>query len=61
MSASSEVARLKRDIQGLVEATNGDLKPGSKSPMNASQKRALKSEIQTCIQTLDELATKLTG
>lgn len=29
--------------------------------MSAGEKRALKAEIQICIQSLDELATRLTG
>ena len=61
MPAGTEIACLKRDIEALVQAVNLDLRPGSKTAMTASQKRALKSEIQQAMQALDELATRLTG
>ena len=61
MPAGTEMARLKRDIEALVAAANLDLKPGSKTAMSANDKRALKSDIQRCVQELDELATRLTG
>lgn len=61
MPAGTEMARLKRDIEALEQAVSLDLRPGSKTAMTASQKRALKSEIQRAMQSLDELATRLTG
>jgi hypothetical protein len=61
MPAVNEMARLTRDVDALVVVINQDLRPGSKSPMNQSDKRAIKSEIEKCMQKLDELRTKLTG
>ena len=61
MPAGTEVTRLKRDIEALQQAVNLDLKPGSKTAMTATQRRALKSDIQQCMQALDELSTRLTG
>ena len=61
MPAGTEVTRLKRDIEALQQAVNLDLKPGSKTAMTAIQRRALKSDIQQCMQALDELSTRLTG
>jgi hypothetical protein len=61
MPALNEVARLKRDIATLVEAVSIDLRPGSKSPMSVSDRRALKSELENCVRELDELRTRLTG
>jgi hypothetical protein len=61
MPAGTEVTRLKRDIEALVAAVNLDLRPGSKTAMSANDKRSLKSDIQQCVQALDELATRLTG
>ncbi|MEO6394843.1 MAG: hypothetical protein ABIO40_02925 [Devosia sp.] len=61
MPAGNEIARLKRDIETLTQAVNTDLRPGSRSPMTASERRALKSEIQACMQALDELGTRLSG
>jgi len=61
MPATNEVARLRRDVEALIEAVNLDLRPGSKSPMTRSDRRAIKSEIQKCMQDLDELSNRLTG
>jgi hypothetical protein len=61
MPALNEVARLRRDINTLVEAVNIDLRPGSKAAMTVSDRRAIKSEIENCMRELDELRTRLTG
>ena len=61
MAAATELARLRREIDTLIEVVNQALRPGAKPGLNASQRRALKSEIQDCMQALDELGTKLSG
>jgi len=61
MPAVNEMARLKRDVEALVQAVNLDLRPGSKSPMPQGERRSLRSEIETCMQSLDELRNRLTG
>lgn len=60
MLAVSEVARLKRDVEQLTTALKAD-KPGSKTALTLKDRRALKSEIDWCIQELDELRGRLTG
>lgn len=60
MLAVSEVARLKRDVEQLSAAIRLD-KPGSKSALTLKDRRAIKSEIDWCIQELDELRGRLTG
>ncbi|MEQ1900773.1 MAG: hypothetical protein ABL866_08575 [Devosia sp.] len=59
MAAAFEIARVRREIETLVETTSLDLRPGAKSPLTPAEKRHLRSEIQICIQSLDELATRL--
>lgn len=61
MPAVNEMARLTRDVDALVIVVNQDLRPGTKSPMTQGDRRAIKSEIEKCMQKLDELRTKLTG
>ena len=61
MPAITEMARLKRDLATLVEAIAADLRPGSKSPMSSVQKRTMRAEIEECMQTLDELRSRLAG
>ncbi|MEQ1770116.1 MAG: hypothetical protein ABL879_09770 [Devosia sp.] len=61
MPTTTEVARVKREIRGLVDAAALDLRPGSKTAMSATEKRQLRSEIQSCIQSLDELAGRLSS
>lgn len=58
MQATSEIAKLKREIAALREIV-GQTRPGSKAPMTPAEKRTLKSEIERCILELDELRTKL--
>ena len=61
MAAATEIARLRREIDTLVEVVEQALRPGAKQGLNPSQRRALKSEIQDCMQVLDELSTRLAG
>jgi hypothetical protein len=61
MAAATELVRLKREIATLTEVVNQALRPGAKQSLTPSQRRALKSEIQDCMQSLDELGTKLSG
>ena len=61
MPATTEMARLQRDIRALIDAVNLDLRPGSKTPMTPAERRAIKSEIEKGMQALDELATRLMG
>lgn len=61
MAAVNEVARLKRDVESLKDAIATDLRHGSKSPMSTKDRRAVKSEIEHCMQELDELRTRLTS
>ena len=60
MSVSSELTRLKRDIASLTEEIAVNTGPRAKSPLSASEKRALKAEMQGLIQRLDELSGRLT-
>ncbi len=61
MPAVTEMARVRRDIDALVDAADLDLRPGSKTPMRPSAKQALRAEIEHCMQALDELRNRLTG
>jgi hypothetical protein len=54
MQATSEIGKLKREIAVLRDVV-GRPKP----PLTALEKRTIKSEIERCIQDLDELRTKL--
>lgn len=56
MQATSEIGKLKREIAVLREIV-GRPRP----PLTPQEKRALKSEIERCIQDLDELRTRLSG
>lgn len=61
MPTMNEMARVKREIEALVRAVNSDIRPNAKSPMPASDRRALRSEIEICVRELDELRNRLTG
>ena len=61
MAAATELVRLKREIETLVDVVNQALRPGARPGLSPSQRRLLKSEIQDCMQVLDELGTKLSG
>jgi hypothetical protein len=58
MPAQNEIARLKRVLDELGDAIAADAR---RPAMNTAERRALRSEIETCIRTLDELRTKLSG
>jgi hypothetical protein len=58
MPAQNEIARLNRVLEELGDAIAADLR---RAQMTAGERRALRSEIETCIRTLDELRTKLSG
>ncbi len=59
MSVASELTRLNRDIASLAEEIAVNTGPRAKAPLSASEKRALKAEMQGLIQKLDELSGKL--
>lgn len=58
MATATDIARLKRAIEELVDAVAVDARRPS---MSTSDRRTLRSEIETCIRTLDELRTRLSG
>lgn len=58
MLATSEIAKLKREIATLRDIV-GQSRPGSKNPMSLAERRSLKSDIDRCILELDELRGKL--
>ncbi|HEX4298170.1 MAG TPA: hypothetical protein VHZ56_09115 [Devosia sp.] len=61
MSVSSELSRLKRDIDSLAEEIAVNTGPKARAPLTAAERRGLKAEMQGLIQRLDELATRLSG
>ncbi|HWA17481.1 MAG TPA: hypothetical protein VG757_00655 [Devosia sp.] len=61
MSASSELTRLKRDIESLAEEIAVNTGPRAKASLTTSDRRTLKAELQGLIQRLDELAAKLSA
>ncbi|CAN7327973.1 hypothetical protein ASC89_00610 [Devosia sp. Root413D1] len=58
MLATSEIAKLKREIATLRDIV-GQSRPGTKNPMSSAERLSLKSEIDRCILELDELRGKL--
>jgi hypothetical protein len=56
MQATSEIAKLKREI-----ATLRDIVGRPRPALTATEKRTLKSEIDRCILELDELRDKLSS
>jgi len=56
MQATSEIAKLKREI-----ATLRDIVGRPRPALTSIEKRALKSEIDWCILELDELRDKLSS
>jgi hypothetical protein len=61
VSTASELARIRRDVQSLEEEIAGATAPRSKSPLSEAERRAVKSELQSLIQRLDELTQRLAG
>jgi hypothetical protein len=61
MSVSSELSRLKRDLDSLAEEIAVNTGPRAKAPLSAGEKRSLRAEMQALIQRIDELAGKLSG
>jgi hypothetical protein len=61
MSVSSELTRLKRDLDSLAEEIAVNTGAKAKTPLSISERRALKAEMQALIQRLDELGEKLSG
>ena len=60
MPAAAEMAKLKREVEALRAAIDLDLRPNSRTAMSPKDRRSIKSEIEACIQDLDELRTRLT-
>jgi len=56
MQATSEIGKLKREIRVLREIVT---RP--RPPLSDSEKRSLRSEIEQCIQDLDEMRARLSG
>jgi len=54
MPAINEAERLRRDVQLLVDAVDLGLRPGTRSPMSPREQWAVRAEIETCMQRLDE-------
>jgi hypothetical protein len=61
MSATAEVARLKRDVTSLEEEIAVSTGARTKSPLSSADRRALRAELQGLIQKLDELHSRLAG
>ena len=59
MASTSELASLKRAVKTLVDGVALDLK--ARPPLSEADRRLLKREIEACIQSLDELRTKVSG
>ncbi len=59
MALSSELSRLKRDLDSLTEEIAVSTGPRAKSPLTAADKRAMRAEFQGLIQRLDELMARL--
>lgn len=59
MSVSSELSRLRRDLDSLIEEVDVNTGPRAKMPLSVAEKRSLRAELQGLIQRLDELAGRL--
>lgn len=59
MSVTSELTRLKRDIQSLSDEIATGIGPRPRAPLSPADKRATRAELQALIQQLDELSAKL--
>lgn len=61
MAASREMARVRREIENLVAAIDADIGRGAKETVSRESRRALRSEIEACMQRLDDLRSRLAG
>lgn len=59
MSVATETARLRRAVVAFVAGVEMDLR--GRSGLAASDRNALRAEIEECTQLLDELRSKLSG
>ncbi len=57
MATRTEMAKLMRALDDVRRGVDADLK--SRAGISAIEKRALRSDIETCMQQLDELRTRL--
>jgi len=57
MAVASEIAKLKRAVDELVEGVEADLR--SRAGIPPGQRASLRAEIEGCTQALDELRAKL--
>ncbi|WP_417307463.1 hypothetical protein [Devosia sp.] len=60
MPAVSEMSKLKRDIEALSAALR-PARPGQTLALSDKDRRAIRSEIDSCIRALDELRDRLAG
>lgn len=58
MPIGTEIARLQRAVDDLSASVAADLR--SRTGIAQPDRRAIKTDIETCIQKLDELRTALT-
>ena len=54
MLAVTDVETLKRGVESLRQSIEIGLRPDTRSTMSPQARRAIKSEIERCIQELDE-------
>ena len=59
MPVGTEIARLKRAVDDLSATVAADLR--SKTGMPQADRRAIKTDLEKCMQKLDELRTLLAG
>jgi hypothetical protein len=59
MPVASEVARLRRSVDDLAAGVEADLH--SKKGLSPADRRLLRTEIEICVQKLDELRSVLSG
>ena len=59
MPVGTEIARLKRAVDELAQGVAADLR--SKTGLPQSDRRAIRTDLEKCMQKLDELRTLLAG
>jgi hypothetical protein len=57
MPVGTEMARLRRSIEELAAGVEADLR--SRRGLGPADRRSLRSEIEECVQLLDELRNRL--